>query len=193
MVLPDWSIKELVEQHKIIEPFVDRKVSEEREGIALPSYGLEPHGYTFRIYPYEFYLAVPPTQGGLEQEAQMEKITFNEGEAPLSVLLPPQTLLVGRSLEYFRVPHDAIGLLVGKSSYTRRGVFFNGTVLDAGWEGYITFSLYNAAPFANEVYLGYGIGQVIFLVGAPAEEVYHGLYQQAHKIILPPAGMKIKK
>jgi len=49
VLLNDVMIKQLVEKDPtFIQPFVARKVSDGE----LPSWGLEPHGYTFRLATY---------------------------------------------------------------------------------------------------------------------------------------------
>jgi hypothetical protein len=49
MLLNDVMIKQLVEKDPtFIQPFEGRKVSDGE----LPSWGLEPHGYTFRLATY---------------------------------------------------------------------------------------------------------------------------------------------
>ena len=62
-----------------------------------------------------------------------------------SCWIPPNSFVLGRSLEYFRIPADVIVICQGKSTYARAGVIVNVTPLEPEWEGFITLSLVNAS------------------------------------------------
>lgn len=178
MLLADWQIKSMVNSHGMIKPFSPAKVMVEREipelggVVKLPSYGLEPHGYTFRLNPEGIIVAERKTKRNLEGG----DIELEVKENTDYILLPPQGILLGKSLEYFSMPNFLVGLLVGKSTYTRQGVAFLGTVLDAGWEGHIHFSVVNLSNKDVPIFVGFGIGQVLFLGGDVPEKVYQGYY-----------------
>ncbi|MCX8083284.1 MAG: dCTP deaminase, partial [bacterium] len=57
--------------------------------------------------------------------------------------IPPNSFILGRSVEYFRIPRDVIGLCFGKSTYARCGIVINVTPLEPEWEGYITIQIAN--------------------------------------------------
>jgi len=87
--------------------------------------------------------------------------------------LPPHTFVLGRTVEYLRIPHDVLALCTGKSSYARCGVVVNTTPLEPGWEGYVTLCLANTGPRPVRLYIGEGIAQLI-LIGSdePCELTY---------------------
>jgi dCTP deaminase len=77
--------------------------------------------------------------------------------------IPPNSFILGRSLEYFRIPRDVIVICQGKSTYARSGVIVNVTPLEPEWEGYITVALVNSSPVPATVHSEEGIAQLIFI------------------------------
>lgn len=52
-------------------------------------------------------------------------------------LVPGRTVL-GSSMEYFRMPNNVVGIVHDKSTWARRGVFVQNTVIEPGWDGFLT-------------------------------------------------------
>jgi dCTP deaminase len=77
--------------------------------------------------------------------------------------IPPNSFVLGRSLEYFRIPRDVIVICQGKSTYARSGIIVNVTPLEPEWEGFITLALVNSAPIPARIYSGEGIAQLVFI------------------------------
>jgi len=165
-VLNDVEIARLALNRKMIEPFVGEKVKTNY------SYGLEPHGYTFRLSGDVLYYAPKPE--GWSGAPKFERLTFKDGDI---LAIEPQGIAICSSLEYFRLPTDVVGLLWGKSTFTRQGLCFNFAVVDAGFEGNLTFSVYNASPFPVELRVGEGIAQIVFLKAKRAVTPYSGKWQ----------------
>ncbi len=139
----------------MIEPFAEQKT---RKGKI--SYGASSYGYDFRLFD-EF--KIPVVHGGETMDPKkMDAIGFEDYRGR-SCLIPANSFVLGRSLEYFRIPRDVIVTCQGKSTYARCGVIVNVTPLEPEWEGYITLSLVNASPVPARVYSGEGIGQLVFL------------------------------
>jgi dCTP deaminase len=78
-------------------------------------------------------------------------------------VIPPNSFLLGRSLEYFRIPREVIGIVLGKSSYARCGIVVNVTPLEPTWEGHVIIEISNTTPLPAKVYANEGIAQVIFI------------------------------
>ena len=74
----------------------------------------------------------------------------------------------------------------GKSTYARSGIIINVTPLEPEWEGHVTISISNTAPFPVRLYANEGIGQVVFLRAAEVCETSYadkkGKYQAAKGI-----------
>jgi len=102
---------------------------------------------------------------------------------------PPNSFVLGRSVEYFRIPRDVIGIVVGKSSYARCGIVVNVTPLEPEWEGHVTIEISNTTPLPAKVYANEGIAQVIFVGADSLCEVSYadrGGKYQGQRGITPP-------
>jgi dCTP deaminase len=104
------------------------------------------------------------------------------------ILIPPNSYVLGRSVEYFRMPDDLLAIVLGKSTYARSGIIVNVTPLEPGWEGHVTIEIGNATPLPAKVYADEGIAQVVFLKGEKPDTSYadkQGKYQHQRGITLP--------
>ena len=177
---PDHWIRKMAKDHRMIEPYADM-----RKRAGRISYGASSYGYDFRLSD-EYKI---PDFAGVKQldPKRIEKIQFNDYRGPFC-LIPPNSYILGRSLEYFRIPRNIITLCQGKSTYARSGVIVNVTPLEPEWEGYITISIVNASPVPVEVYSGEGIAQAVFiLAGSECRTSYadrKGKYQKQRRIRL---------
>jgi len=176
VVKPDKWIKRMGE--KMISPFSPEKV---KIGV---SYGLSSYGYDF-VLSDEFFIfrGKGPVSPRKIKESDFEKFKGN------TCIIPPNSFVLGRSVEYFRIPRDVIGLCFGKSTYTRSGIVVNVTPLEPEWEGNLTVQIANLTPVEAELYAGEGIAQIIFLSAeTECEKSYKdmsGKYQSSKGIILP--------
>ena len=184
MLLNAEQIAQLAEKEGMIEPFVNQKI----QLAHIPSYGLEPYGYTFRIANKIYYSAPQLALGGATA-LKLDGITEGWLEYPegTKIKIPPLALFLCSSLEYFRLPPNITGLLVGKSTYTRQGICYLMTVVDAGFHGNITFGLVNLSGREIEITLGGGIGQILFIEGEPNlnNYAYTGIWQGSQGIASP--------
>ncbi len=177
-VMPDHWIVELSRKSRMIEPFAQGKPRKGRI-----SYGVSSYGYDFRLSD-EFKL---PDFEGVKclDPKKMSCLRFRDYTGS-SCLIPGNSYVLGRSLEYFRIPRDILVLCQGKSTYARCGLFVNITPLEPEWEGYITISLINAAPVPLRVYAGEGIGQLVMTQAASECRTSYadrrGKYQAQKKI-----------
>ncbi|HSW38726.1 MAG TPA: dCTP deaminase [Acidobacteriota bacterium] len=153
--LPDHWIKKMAIKHQMITPF-----SDQRKRIGKISFGDSSYGYDFRLA--DEYKIPDFTEARIVDPKKMELIPYQEFKGR-SCLIPPNSFILGRSLEYFRIPRDVIVVCQGKSTYARSGVILNVTPLEPEWEGHITLSLVNASPVPAKVYSGEGIAQLIFI------------------------------
>ena len=121
-VIPDWKIKQLVEKYKMIEPFEENLVSK-----GVISYGLSSFGYDirladeFKIFHNAFNVLVDPKN--------FDEKSFIDYRGDY-VIIPPNSFVLGRSIEYFRMPSNVLGICIGKSTYARCGIIVNITPLE---------------------------------------------------------------
>jgi dCTP deaminase len=166
----------------MIEPFVDEQVREE-----VVSYGLSSFGYDMRVAG-EFRVFTPNIYNSVVDPKRIDERALVEYEVDDHILIPPNSYVLGRSIEYFRMPSDTLGLVLGKSTYARSGIIVNVTPLEPGWEGHVTIEIGNGTPLPAKVYAEEGIAQVVFLQGETPEVSYdekEGKYQRQEGITLP--------
>ncbi|MFZ5981307.1 MAG: dCTP deaminase [Candidatus Zixiibacteriota bacterium] len=178
-VKSDRWIKEMALNHEMIKPFAAEQV---REGI---SFGLSSYGYDislsdeFKVLNPEALTEIDPKNTPPEQ--------FHDIKAE-SIQIPPNSYILARSKEYFKIPRDVITVCQGKSTYARSGIIVNVTPFEPEWEGFATISLANTSPLPVRIYANEGIAQLIFIEAAEICEISYkdkkGKYQGQKKITL---------
>jgi dCTP deaminase len=180
-VLPDSWIREMATKRRIIEPFAQNRVRQ-----AEVSYGATSYGYDFRLAE-EF--KIPEFAGRKSIDPKKIRLLPFRDFRGHSCLIPSNSFILGRSLEYFRIPRDVLVICQGKSTYARCGLIVNVTPFEPEWEGFATVSLVNTAPVPVKVYAGEGIAQVIFLRAERECSISYadrkGKYQAPKSIQLP--------
>jgi dCTP deaminase len=164
----------------MIEPFEKKQA---KKGVI--SYGVSSYGYDMRIAD-EFKIFNPTNNTVIDPKGfNSGSFTDFKGEA---CIVPPNSFVLGRSVEYFRIPRDVLVICLGKSTYARCGIVINVTPLEPEWEGYVTIEISNTAPLPARLYANEGIAQLIFLQSSEiCEKSYadkKGKYQAQRKITL---------
>ncbi len=99
-------------------------------------------------------------------------------ETALGAWLKPGEFVLASTLEGFRMPDDLLGVVHDKSSWARRGLAAQNTVIEPGWRGFLTLELTNHGKEPLFLEHGVGIVQVIFhLLDEPSQFSYNGKYQ----------------
>ncbi len=138
----------------MIEPFADRQV---REGVI--SYGVSSYGYDMRIADeFKIFTNVNNTIVDPKNFTEKNYVDF-KGDV---CIIPPNSFVLARSVEYFRIPRNILTVCVGKSTYARCGLIVNVTPFEPEWEGYVTIEISNSTPIPAKVYAWEGIAQVLF-------------------------------
>jgi dCTP deaminase len=153
-VKSDRWIIEMARSHEIIKPFSENQV---RKGI---SFGVSSYGYDISLSDQFMVLR---TQDLDEIDPKADGNEYFEDVKADSILIPPNSFILARSREYFKIPRDVITICQGKSTYARSGVIVNVTPFEPEWEGYATMALANTSPVPVRVYAHEGIAQLIFL------------------------------
>ncbi len=179
MILSDKEILKLCKKG-MITPFESKQI---RNGNI--SFGLSSFGYDIRVgKEYKIFTNINNTIVDPKNFDQKSFIDF-KGDC---CIIPPNSFALAKSLEYFKIPEDIIGIAVGKSTYARCGIVTNVTPLEPGWEGYLTIEISNTTPLPAKIYSQEGIIQVIFLKGKKPRVSYKdrkGKYQKQKEITLP--------
>lgn len=177
----DTWIRRMAQEQKMIDPFVESQVREE-----VISYGLSSYGYDIRVADeFKVFTNINTT---IVDPKNFSRQSFVDLQGPVCVI-PPNSFVLARTVEYFRIPRNVLTICVGKSTYARCGIIVNVTPFEPEWEGHATLEISNTTPLPARLYGGEGIAQVIFF---EADEVCErsyadkkGKYQGQQEITLP--------
>ncbi|MFA5148936.1 MAG: dCTP deaminase [Candidatus Omnitrophota bacterium] len=181
MIKSDRWIKKMALEARMIEPFLDHQVSE-----GHISFGLSSFGYDIRVHnEYKVFVG---TGNPVIDPKNIDPNSFADFVGEICVI-PPNSFVLARSLEYFRMPEKVIAICFGKSTYCRCGIVANISPLEPTWEGFLTMAISNTTPHPAKIYSHEGIAQLLFYEGEEAPEVTYrdrkGKYQAQKGIVLP--------
>ena len=178
---PDYWIRKMAFEQKMIEPFADKQV---RNGVI--SYGVSSYGYDvrvaneFKIFTNVFSATVDPKH--FDTNSMVDFI----GDV---CVVPPNSFALARTVEYFRIPRNVLTVCLGKSTYARCGIIVNVTPFEPEWEGFVTLEISNTTPLPAKIYANEGLAQVLFFEADEECEVSYadkkGKYQKQQSIVLP--------
>lgn len=174
----DHWIRRMAQTHQMIEPFSSSQVAE-----GTISYGLSSYGYDLRIAD-EFKIFAPPAGITIDPKAiPPEYYKDHRGDV---CVIPPNSYVLGRTVEYLRIPRNVLTLCLGKSTYARCGILVNCTPFEPEWEGFVTVSIANTTPVPVRIYANEGLCQVLFFQSdEPCDVSYKdrkGKYQAQKRI-----------
>lgn len=182
-IKPDKWIQEKSNKESMIVPFQN---SLTRKGVI--SWGLSSYGYDVRIADeYKIFTNINTT---IVDPKNFDERSFIDFKGEICII-PPNSFALGRTVEYFHIPRDVIGICLGKSTYARAGIVLNTTPLEPGWSGHLVLEISNTTPLPCRIYSNEGIGQIIFLEGDEGPLVSYadrdggGKYQDQKGIVLP--------
>lgn len=187
MVKNDKWIKSMALEKKMIEPFEPGQIKQ-TDGQGVISFGTSSYGYDMRLSD-EFM--VMKRQSCLENGIDSAEFIIDPKKSseglfePVKVkdhiVVAPNSIVLGKTIEYFRIPRDIVTIAFGKSTYARCGIFVNVTPFEPEWEGFVTLSIANTTSLPVKVYANEGIAQVLFLGASEVCEVSYadrkGKYQ----------------
>lgn len=94
------------------------------------------------------------------------------------IILSPGGFVLASTLERFVMPDDIMAQVADKSSWARRGLAVQNTIIQPGWEGWLTLELTNHGKDPQHLLSGTPIAQVVFMrLDLPTEQPYTGKYQ----------------
>src|SRR5262245_8225791 len=176
----DSWIRRMAEDYGMIDPFSAGQVAQ-----GAISYGLSSYGYDLRLAD-EFKIFEPPANVLINPKSIPPEY-YRDHRAEFCDI-PANSYVLGRTVEYLRIPRDVLTLCVGKSTYARCGVLVNVTPFEPEWEGYVTVSIANTTPVPVRIFADEGLCQVLFFQSdEPCEVSYKdrkGKYQAQQKIEL---------
>lgn len=162
--LIDEQVRELCTgARQMIQPFHDRQYRTHANGAKMLSYGLSSTGYDFRLNntflaPYIAHdQHAPPLD--LKTYHPQDYFSRTKVEFGETFTLPPNSFVLGCTMECVDMPDDVKISLTGKSTCARMGLSVYITPVECGFYGTITLEIHNACPFPVLLYPGEGIAQ----------------------------------
>lgn len=179
-LLPDTWIRTHAREG-MITPFVEHQ---EKKGVI--SYGLSSYGYDARVAD-EFKIFTN-VDSAIVDPKDFSPAGFVDRQTNVCVI-PPNSFVLARTVEYFRIPRDVLVICLGKSTYARCGIIVNVTPLEPEWEGHVTLEFSNTTPLPAKIYANEGACQFLFLRGEGPPEVSYkdrkGKYMGQQGVTLP--------
>ena len=123
------------------------------------SYGTSSYGYDVRCAP-EFKIFTN-INSAIVDPKNFDERAFVEFSGDRCII-PPNSFILARSVEYLRIPRDVLVVCVGKSTYARVGIVCNVTPLEPEWEGHITLEFSNTTNLPAVMYANEGCAQLLF-------------------------------
>ena len=178
---PDHWIARMAREERMIEPFEEGKA---REGVI--SYGVSSYGYDIRVTD-EFKIFTNINSAVVDpKNFDTASMVDYHGDV---CIIPPNSFVLARTVEYFRIPRGVLTVCVGKSTYARCGIIVNVTPFEPEWEGFVTLEISNTTPLPAKIYANEGIAQVLFFEGDEECKISYadkkGKYQKQDRIMLP--------
>ena len=115
MILSAQTIRKFADKNLLITPFHERTV------VNGKTFGLSAAGYDVRV------------------EFKMEKIV--RFSAPRWEKRQGYTFLLASTVERFVMPNNIMGIVHDKSSWARKGLTVQNTVIEPGWSGHLTLEM----------------------------------------------------
>ena len=177
----DKWIRKMALEKKMIEPFEEKQV---RKGVI--SYGLSSYGYDIRVADeFKLFTDIYST---MVDPKKFDPKSFVDMKAD-SIIIPPNSFALARTVEYFRIPRNVLTVCLGKSTYARCGIIVNVTPFEPEWEGTATLEISNTTPLPAKIYANEGIAQVLFFESDETCQTSYadrqGKYQGQQGIVLP--------
>ena len=145
-IQPDTWIKRMCKEHNMIDPFLDHQVSEGKI-----SYGLSSMGYDVRIS--DEYRIFTNVNSSLVDPKNFSDDNFIERKGPYCII-PPNSFVLAKTVEYFRIPKDVLCICVGKSTYARTGIICNVTPIENEFGGMMQYGPLRSIKLSSEKFFG---------------------------------------
>ena len=177
----DQWIKQMALEKQMIQPFQEGQVAS-----SVISFGVSAYGYDMTLA--DQFKIFDPTRATFVDPKHLNPACFVDFKGDICTIAA-HSFVLGRTVEYFKIPRNVLTLCVGKSTYARCGILVNVTPFEPEWEGYVTLSNFNTGPLPAKLYANEGIAQVIFFeADEPCQTSYKdkkGRYQAQKQITLP--------
>lgn len=181
MILSDSEIrKRLQNKSLIIEPLEDESIQIQPASVDLKL------GNSFLIYK-QLYKVIDLNNFDIKDYYDIINLSNNN-----PFILPPQSFVLGTTLEWVKIPNDLVARVDGRSTMGRLGILIHATAgyIDPGFEGNITLELSNVGSNPVTLYPGMRICQISFeVIFGKVERPYNknrGSHYMGQRGVTPP-------
>lgn len=161
----------------MIEPFVPHQISKEGDQKIL-SYGTSSYGYDVRLD--RNFKIFSNAKNALLDPLNPTDDCYIDHEGDYCII-PPNSYILGHTIERFDIPRNVMTVAVGKSTLARLGGIVNVTPIEPGFRGTVVVEIANCTTLPLKVYANQGIAQFMFFIGdQPCKTSYadkQGKYQ----------------
>lgn len=150
----------------MIVPFSSTAVREAADGAKILSKGVSSFGYdvslteTVKLFVNINAMIIDPKR--FDEGCLTDARVQTDVDGARFVMLPPNSYMLGETVERFTIPRNVMVVCLGKSTYARSGVIINCTPIEAGFEGKVVIEASNATTLPAKIYLNEGIAQFLF-------------------------------
>src|SRR5947199_1023556 len=110
-------------EYLMIEPYETGQVKQVKRH-RIVSYGTSSYGYDIRCADeFKLFTNINST---IVDPKEFDEKNFVDVKAD-SVIIPPNSFALARTVEYFRIPRNVLMICLGKIIYARFGIFINVT------------------------------------------------------------------
>lgn len=170
----------------MISPFEPGNVREV-DGDRVISYGTSSYGYDVRL-DTKFKIFTNINSGVIDPLSFDEEkcLVDHEGEY---VIIPPNSYVLGNTVEVFNIPRNVMVVALGKSTYARAGAIVNVTPIEPEFKGQVVIEISNSTPLPMKIHARQGIAQFLFFESDEACEASYGdkngKYQDQRGVVTP--------
>ncbi|MDF1795656.1 MAG: dCTP deaminase [Coxiellaceae bacterium] len=180
----NW-IRRMAMQNGMITPFEADQVRDGPNG-KIVSYGTSSYGYDVRCA--DEFKVFTNINSAIVDPKDFDDSSFLDLKADVCII-PPNSFVLARTIEHFKIPRNVLTICVGKSTYARCGIIVNVTPLEPEWEGHVTLEFSNTTNLPAKIYANEGVAQMLFLesdeVCSTSYADRAGKYQNQSGVTLP--------
>lgn len=150
----------------MIEPFLPESIKVCENGHKAISSGVSSYGYDVRlsddlnIFTNVNSMMIDPYE--IDEKCYVKAEIRRDQKGRKYAILPPNSFLLGHTIEYFRIPVDVLVVALGKSTWARAGVGVTITPIEPGFEGQVVIEVANFTNLPVKIYVEVGISQFLF-------------------------------
>lgn len=177
-ILSDFTINDLcTNETPMITPFIPHQVRL-RDSQKILSYGSSSYGYDVRLgRNFKIFTNV---KNALLDPLNPTDDCYVDHEGDYCII-PPNSYILGHTVEEFNIPRDIMVIAVGKSTLARLGGIVNVTPIEPGFKGTVVVEIANCTTLPLKIYADQGVAQFMFFKGdRPCKTSYadkQGKYQ----------------